>query len=219
MMSSWFVHSGFIPFPSAACLLLLCTTQRLVGLRWPASARACQPDLGEYGNRGSLAARNTQIEALCPRMAPKTLSKKYSLHITLLKPKKGKIQKCPKGPPSIRSLALSGPDNAVGHRSLSRPGQAALARGLQRYLYMCMCICIYIHICKLHTPPKTPNSQRHVKETVATTEKRGDEGRQREARSTATRQSHPHEGRQRETKGDKGRQRETKVLRMSANLK
>ena len=57
------------------------------------------------------------------------------------------------------------------------------------------------------TPPKTPNSQRHVKDIVETTR---DEGRRRETRSTATRQSHPHEGRQRETKGDKGRPRETK---------
>ena len=82
-------------------------------------------------------------------------------------------------------------------------------------------------------PPKTPNSQRHVKETVETTgdkgrqrqtkggkehsnpvrrETKGDKGRQRETTRDKERQRETKrdKGRQRETKGDKGRQRETK---------
>ena len=59
-----------------------------------------------------------------------------------------------------------------------------------------------------HRRPQTKKGT--PKKWLRRRETKGDDRRQREARSTATQQSHPHEGRQRETKGDKGRQSETK---------
>ena len=65
-------------------------------------------------------------------------------------------------------------------------------------------------------PPKTPNSQRHVKETVETTGDKGRRGAQQQDKATHMKGD---KGTRRETKGDKEPRNPATVLRMSASLK